>query len=414
MIEINFDDFFEPEEENEEEDFDFIDPGILQQFKQQKVSIEKIQKEIFNFDEKDEGDARSEKAIRNFEFQIQVSRVLQIFDEMIKKIKTLLCIQEFIKDRELMRKYFKDEDIEDLKRYCSSHTYESDLNNLIEERNVNRLIQMLLSTNLHLHTDQYKDNISLQKKLFLSSIKELRNIIYSRLQLTAPKELKKEQILHQMWKKYEKTKDKLTSLREKWIYRKENFEEKMQNKYELIEKYKKEIDILKKESEIEIESQIQQSNVNIIDFCKTKDNAIEIKYNMAEDSKEAYKQLLNKNLTKEKRLREQKAKAIQGLQIILNKYDVEVGEERTKELEELHNALDLQRKEFTVWKDTVFEPQIELHARLMQEKTDTERMEMEQSMLIFMMNRSARILQKCWRTMVAKRKKKKSRRGKKK
>jgi len=53
-------------------------------------------------------------------------------------------------------------------------------------------------------------------------------------------------------------------------------------------------------------------------------------------------------------------KAIQGLQIILNKYDVEVGEERTRELEELHNALDLQRKEFTVWKDTVFEPQIEL------------------------------------------------------
>jgi hypothetical protein len=44
----------------------------------------------------------------------------------------------------------------------------------------------------------------------------------------------------------------------------------------------------------------------------------------------------------------------------LNKYDVEVGEERTRELEELHNALDLQRKEFTVWKDTVFEPQIEL------------------------------------------------------
>lgn len=55
-----------------------------------------------------------------------------------------------------------------------------------------------------------------------------------------------------------------------------------------------------------------------------------------------------------------RGKAIQGLQIILNKYDVEVGEERTKELEELHNALDLQRKEFTVWKDTVFEPQIEL------------------------------------------------------
>ena len=79
---------------------------------------------------------------------------------MIKKINTLLCIQEFIKDRELMQKYFQDEDIEHLKRYCSSYTYESDLNDLVEDINVNRLIQMLLSTNLHLHSDQYKDNVS--------------------------------------------------------------------------------------------------------------------------------------------------------------------------------------------------------------------------------------------------------------
>lgn len=53
-------------------------------------------------------------------------------------------------------------------------------------------------------------------------------------------------------------------------------------------------------------------------------------------------------------------KAIQSLQAILNKYDVEVGEERTRELEELRNALELQRKEFAVWKETIYEPQIVL------------------------------------------------------
>ena len=37
-----------------------------------------------------------------------------------------------------------------------------------------------------------------------------------------------------------------------------------------------------------------------------KDNAIEEKYNVAEDAKESYKQLLNANLSKEKNLREQK------------------------------------------------------------------------------------------------------------
>lgn len=51
---------------------------------------------------------------------------------------------------------------------------------------------------------------------------------------------------------------------------------------------------------------------------------------------------------------------IQALQGILHKYDIEVGEERTRELEELTTALELQRKEFAVWKETVFEPQIEL------------------------------------------------------
>lgn len=53
-------------------------------------------------------------------------------------------------------------------------------------------------------------------------------------------------------------------------------------------------------------------------------------------------------------------KAIQALQAILHKYDIEVGEERTRELDELRGALDLQKKEFVTWKDTVFEPQIDL------------------------------------------------------
>lgn len=77
-----------------------------------------------------------------------------------------------------------------------------------------------------------------------------------RLQLTAPKELKKEQILHQMWKKYEKTKEKIASLREKWIYRKQNFEEKMRDKYASIESYKKEIEVLRKQNEVEIQNQM--------------------------------------------------------------------------------------------------------------------------------------------------------------
>lgn len=237
-----------PSIENEE-DFDFIDPSILSQFQHTSISVEKIQKEILNFDEKgkintrtlrktfnrnlfqsDDDEIYGEKATRKFEFQIQVNRVLQIFDEMVMKIETLLCIQEFVKDRKLIEMIFPDEqDFANVMKY-SGKLLDIDLSDDGERENVSLVIQTLLGSDLHLHVDDYKENvrislineksistflpkISLQKKIFLSSIKELRNIINSRLQLTAAKELKKEQVLHQMWKKYEKTKYKIASLR---------------------------------------------------------------------------------------------------------------------------------------------------------------------------------------------------------
>lgn len=71
-----------------EEDFDFIDPSILSQFQHTSISVEKIQKDILNFDDEDDEDIYGEKATRKFEFQIQVNRVLQIFDEMASDIFT--------------------------------------------------------------------------------------------------------------------------------------------------------------------------------------------------------------------------------------------------------------------------------------------------------------------------------------
>lgn len=99
--------------------------------------------------------------MRNFEFQIQVNRVLQIFDEMIKKIETLLCIQEFVKDQALMEKYFNEGDVQDLSRYCATYSSDMNLENEEEAENVSRLIQALLSTDLHKYSENYVDNVSI-------------------------------------------------------------------------------------------------------------------------------------------------------------------------------------------------------------------------------------------------------------
>lgn len=108
--------------------------------------------------------------MRNFEFQIQVNRVLQIFDEMVMKIQTLLCVQEFVKDRALMEKYFNERDIEDLSRYCSSYSADMDLDEPKEVENVSRLIRLLLSTDLHKYSENYSHDVRTNAKIFVLEI----------------------------------------------------------------------------------------------------------------------------------------------------------------------------------------------------------------------------------------------------
>jgi len=115
-------------------------------------------------------------------------------------------------------------------------------------------------------------------------------------------------------------------------------------------------------------------------------------------------------------------KAIRDFQAILSKYDGDVGD-ATRELEELRNALELQRKEFANWKETVCEPQIRLqvsvlyiltnsfiivvmhsvsflffhgnnlasesrrHAKCMHDKAEAEHQEMEQQMMVTLTGR---------------------------
>jgi hypothetical protein len=53
-------------------------------------------------------------------------------------------------------------------------------------------------------------------------------------------------------------------------------------------------------------SNSKDSNVNIVNFCKLKDAAIEQKLNVTEEAKEMYKQFLSENLSHERKLREKK------------------------------------------------------------------------------------------------------------
>lgn len=96
-----------------------------------------------------------EKAIRNLEFQIQTKRILQIFDEMITKLEILLCLQEMLKQDEIMMQQFSADDLDAFRRVATA-----DAESLVIDDSTKHLIRVLLnSNNMQVHVDHIKDNV---------------------------------------------------------------------------------------------------------------------------------------------------------------------------------------------------------------------------------------------------------------
>lgn len=59
-----------------------------------------------------------------------------------------------------------------------------------------------------------------------------------------------------MWKKYEKTKNKIKITKEKWYNRKQIFEDKMSAKYDTIDRLLRETEQIKERNEVEIQERM--------------------------------------------------------------------------------------------------------------------------------------------------------------
>ena len=81
---------------------------------------------------------------------------------MIKRIETLFCIQAIAKDENLMKKHFHDNDVRVLTDLLMVKN-EEDLKLDEEKENdkISNIIQLILNSSLYLHTDNYKQNVSL-------------------------------------------------------------------------------------------------------------------------------------------------------------------------------------------------------------------------------------------------------------
>uniref|UniRef100_A0A182P6I2 Dynein regulatory complex protein 10 n=1 Tax=Anopheles epiroticus TaxID=199890 RepID=A0A182P6I2_9DIPT len=360
-----------------------------------KAMVEKITSEIMAHGE-EEYDSYDPESLQKVEFNIQINRVGMILGEMTQTLEVLFCLPIICQNEELLDACFDVDDknvLKFLSQYIASNTTATMTKDDIDVR-----IPGLSLSNLN--------SIQLPGvyRRFLSNIREFRKFTINKMKLTAQKDLAKEKILNRLWTRNERNKKEIGKIEDILVLKKEKLEELVQEKYAVIERYRKELDELGEKSRENIIKFMDDSDREMYHYFERSDQRYENLLEEAADTLKTYQQQLQQDLTVEKTNRLKKLKLTNQLQMWLHKYDKDAGE-RTHELKELVAKLNTRQQEYNRWKRNIFDPQEKKYFDAMEEKRQIEIREQEERIEAFMMNRAAKVLQRAWRS-VAERKRK--------
>lgn len=146
------------------------------------------------------------------EFHIQINRILQVLDSSIKKIEISFCLPMMILNKELIWKSLTVDERSKVYTVCKKYFTEHTKVDEIEfDGELSDILHICFESDLLEELPKYVDCISSSGKRFISNMKELRRIVKFKLNLIAPKEIGKEKVLHKIWQKNEKIKEKSES-----------------------------------------------------------------------------------------------------------------------------------------------------------------------------------------------------------
>lgn len=148
------------------------------------------------------------------EFHIQINRILQILDSSIKKIEISFCLPMMILNKEMMWKILTVDERSKVYTVCKKYFSEQRIDEIEFDRELSDVLHICFGSGLLEELPKYVDCISSSGKRFISSMKEMRRIMKFKLNLIAPKEMGKEKVLHKIWQKNEKIKEKSESKNE--------------------------------------------------------------------------------------------------------------------------------------------------------------------------------------------------------
>nr|XP_022916497.1 IQ domain-containing protein D [Onthophagus taurus] len=357
----------------------------------------------------------------DLEIEIQTERVLSVIDETITKIKIAALLGLLTHNNgEILSKYLQQEQVNYIvgacELYLDSLPMESENRSMVSTTDtVSTKLQersMLMKEKYDVHLMKSIDiifanpnlvsfletwNIELDQlsMTLLQGMVQLKIAAKDKLSKSALDEKEKEKILKNAYKDNIEAKSLIAGLQERLNKQTDELSTQLDVKENLIRMYTEKIEDTKIKLAEDIKKRVSTSEKEMIKHSKLSE---EREMNLAEEAKEStlsYNKTLDQHLAAEKLLRAKRLKVESQLGNWLEKYDKEIGD-RQADLEKLQGEYDVEKAEMDALQAKLDE-QEEEYLELMAEKKEYDEDVFNKKYYAFIINRSARIIQRCWK-----------------
>ncbi|CAD7088086.1 unnamed protein product [Hermetia illucens] len=336
-----------------------------------------------------EDNAKDVTTFEEAQHKALVNRIFNIMKLTQERVQVALMIPHLLGDQNTgLNRFLSSDEKNELRRLCEKYLQSDDLGDMndseksvmIDYELINAIDLIHKNKELLEHIPYYIKCLPESSQNFMNAMNDLKTLTEARIKTSARTEIEKEKMLHQICHENEKMDQKIEG--------KGTANERMAHIY-----------------------------------AKSEERQQELREEAAK-SKQAYENLLLENIRADKKLRERKiplipfqhcrARILTQLNGWIKKYDNDIGD-RTREVNRLDAELAEKTADFDEFMKLYEKQEVEYNAILQMREAEDKKLQ-EEKMILFMMNRAAKLIQKKWREYMHLKKKKakgKGRKGKK-
>ncbi|XP_068146825.1 uncharacterized protein [Drosophila tropicalis] len=331
---------------------------------------------------------------------VQLESVLNLLEESAERVKMSLIMPRILENPKTLRRILKGTEYEKIIPEIDIFMWK--LNSakgehiITFDHNTMKVIDFFHSNyNVYKLFPELIRNLTPGEQKILISFQILLDIAQQHLHRTSKSELSKERKLHAMYQKNEDIKSKISVLKAKLTTQRVKMRWKTCAKSVYLQKIEDDLANKKWQNNVRIQNEIEKCSRTMhrnhkISLDKQKELQEEL-----EKARAAYQKLTNINLEEERDARAEKNKLLIQLQGLLKKYDSSMGERMRENLQLQDEFLEAKKNldDFMV----LYRQEENIYKNIVLKREEEERRLQQHRLVIFMMNRAAKTIQKYWR-----------------